>query len=93
MATVSKSRDGGGTSLSLSAACASGDHRAALEAMRTVLAEAMEIAPAMVVAQVAARLQAVLVELSELPVAAESSASDDLVQRRALRRAAAKVVG
>lgn len=71
----------------------SGDERRALEAMRLKLATEMDAAPAAVVAQVAARLQAVLVRLSELPDREAVSKSDDLAARRKARRAAAGMDG
>jgi hypothetical protein len=78
---------------SVERACASGDQRAALEAMRAKLATAMDEAPPAVVAQVAARLQAVLAELAGLPVEDAGSVSDDLAERRAGRRAKAAMDG
>jgi hypothetical protein len=59
-------------------------HREGLVAMRDKLAAAMDEAEPSVIAQVAARLQAVLKELSELDAAAppEVSSVDDLLGRR-----------
>lgn len=73
--------------MSLVDACASGDHRAALEALRDQLAVAMEMADPNVVPQIAGRLQAVLSELAGLP-ASKGSELDDLLARRAARRTA-----
>ena len=78
---------------SIGLAAASGDHRRALEAMRDKLAVAMDDAPDMVVAQIAARLQAVLAELAGLPVASEVSRSDELASRRSTRRSETKAGG
>lgn len=71
----------------------SGDERRALEAMRSKLAEAMELAEPSVIAQVAARLQAVVARIAELDDAAEPEVSptDDIARKRAARRAAAQV--
>lgn len=63
-------------------------HRAGLVAMRDLLAKHMEDAPATVVAQVAARLQAVARELSEMSEGREVLTSDDLAERRKARRSA-----
>jgi hypothetical protein len=64
----------------------SGDHRVALEALRDTLADALMEADPNVIAQVAARLQAVLTELAALP-AVERTEVDDLIERRKARRA------
>lgn len=72
-------------------AAASGDRRAALEAMRDQLARQMTEADTNVVAQIAARLQAVLKDLDELPVGDEVSFTDELAHRRADRLAEADV--
>src|SRR5687767_1098560 len=64
-----------------------GDHRASLEALRDELATGMAAADPNVKPQYAARLQAVLSELAGMP-SAEKSDVDDLVDRRAARRAA-----
>jgi len=72
----------------------SGDERRALEAMRHLLAERMLVADSNVVAQVAARLQAVVARLAELDLielSGEVSASDEIAGKRAARRAAAQV--
>jgi hypothetical protein len=71
---------------------ASGDERRALEAMRDALAAHMEQADSNVVAQVAARLQAVVKRLAELgSQPTEGSATDEIARKRAARRAAAQV--
>jgi hypothetical protein len=62
-----------------------GDHRASLEALRDELARGMEDASPNVKPQYAARIQAVLAELAELPNA-EPTQVDDLVDRRKARR-------
>jgi hypothetical protein len=64
----------------------SGDQRMALEAMRDKLADSMAKADPNVIAQIAARLQAVLTELAALP-AVERTEVDDLIERRKARRA------
>jgi hypothetical protein len=64
----------------------SGDYRRGLEALRSKLAEQMEMADPNVVPQFAARLQAVLEALAALP-SVERTAVDDLVERREARRA------
>jgi len=76
--------------VSIAEAAASGDHRAALTAMRDKLAADMDAAPPAVVAQVAARLQSVLAELNGLPVPAEESFLDELERRRAERLSTSK---
>jgi hypothetical protein len=60
-----------------------------LRAMRDRLALAMDEAEASVVAQVAARLQAVLKELDELAEPLEVSPLDDLARRREARESGA----
>lgn len=72
-------------------AAASGDRRAVLEAMRDQLARQMTEADTNVVAQIAARLQAVLKDLDELPNGDEVSFTDELAHRRSDRLAAANV--
>jgi hypothetical protein len=63
-------------------------HREGLEAMRDKLAEAMDLAEPSVVAQVAARLQAVLKELAEMDAAVpKGSTVDEIAQRRSDRLA------
>jgi hypothetical protein len=65
----------------------SGDHRRALMALRDILADAITTCEPNVVAQVAARLQSVLVELAGLPDAvAQKSKRDELKERRENRR-------
>jgi hypothetical protein len=64
-----------------------GDYRTQLEALRDRLAEKMEDADPNVVPQYAARLQAVLEKLADLP-APERTDVDELVERRKARRAA-----
>lgn len=71
----------------------SGDERRALIAMRDVLAQHLLTAESSVVAQVAARLQAVVKRLAELDdTTTEVSTSDEIARRREARRSAAKVV-
>jgi hypothetical protein len=65
---------------------ASGDRRRALEAMRDVLAEHMTAAESSVVAQVAARLQAVLDAIDALPAEAGASRVDELRRQREARK-------
>lgn len=62
---------------------------AGLEAMRDKLAADMDDASPQVVAQIAARLQAVLLELAELQEPEGVSAFDDLARRREARISAA----
>lgn len=71
-------------------AASTGDRRATLEAMRQSLAAAMDDCETNVIAQIAGRLSAVMLELENLPVK-EKSTSDDLAARRASRRAKAAV--
>jgi hypothetical protein len=66
-----------------------GDRRAALEALRDVLADSLVAAEPNVVAQIAGRLQAVLKELAELPSARKVSKADELANRRKSRLATA----
>ena len=73
------------------AAARSGDRRATLEAMRDKLAADMDNAPPAVVAQIAGRLAAILVELDELGPAKKVSALDELANRRKDRLAKAGV--
>jgi hypothetical protein len=70
-------------------AAATGDRRATLEAMRAKLAQDMDDAPPAVVAQIAGRLSAILVELAELPNGEKVSTLDELVARRTDRLAKA----
>ena len=72
----------------ISAAAATDDRRATLVAMRTKLAADMDEAPPAVVAQIAARLSAVLLELEELAAPEKVSALDELDRRRQSRDAA-----
>jgi hypothetical protein len=67
------------------------DHRAALTALRDILADHLRLAEPSVSAQIAARLQAVLSELATMREPDEESASDDIARRREARRAAAAV--
>lgn len=76
--------------MTIAAAAASGDRRAALVAMRNKLAHDMDDAPPAVVAQIAARLQSVLAELDGLAVSGERDLADELKQRRLDRIAASK---
>lgn len=77
----------------LLAACASGSELAALLALRDELAEAMTRVPTYAIAPIAARLQAVLERIGALEALAApaESVADDLVARRAARRAAAQL--
>ena len=69
---------------------ASGDRRAALEAIRDRLATELARPDCFGVAGIAKELRAVIAELESLPGAKESI-SDDLAARRAKRRSAAAV--
>lgn len=64
------------------------DHRAALTALRDILADAIRSADPNVVPQVAARLQAVLAEIAALPQPAPKSVADELREKRERRRSA-----
>jgi hypothetical protein len=75
----------------IAAAALTGDRRATLEAMRDKLATDMDEAPPAVVAQIAGRLSAILVELDELGAAKKVSTLDELETKRADRLAAAGV--
>jgi len=66
-----------------------GSRRAALEAMSVKLADDMDAAPPAVVAQIAGRLSAVLLELEGLPSVKEVSKFDEIANRRSSRRAVA----
>src|SRR5690349_3828652 len=70
----------------LEEACASGDQRAALEALRDELAKALVDGSAGTVAQTAAQLRACITEIAALP-RPEVDDVDDLRARRAARRA------
>ena len=70
----------------------SGDRRRALVAMRDRLAADMDVASPMVVAQIAARLQAVLGEIDSLPDTGKVSLVDDLASKRRARVAEAEAV-
>ena len=59
-----------------------GDRRATLEAMRDKLAADMDAAPPAVVAQIAGRLSAVLLELEEIGSSRTVSAVDELNAKR-----------
>jgi len=76
--------------MTIAAVAATGNRVATLEAMRAKLAADMDEAPATVVAQIAARLQAVLAELDELATPTKASTLDDLEKRRADRLATAE---
>jgi hypothetical protein len=66
----------------------SDDHRAALTALRDILADSIRTADPNVVPQVAARLQAVLAEIAALPPADDRpDLVSDLQAARAKRRA------
>lgn len=66
-------------------AAASGDELEALRAMRDVLAAAMDDASVNMVAQISARLQAVLERITVLAPAGRETISDVLAERRASR--------
>jgi hypothetical protein len=72
------------------AAAASGDRRAALEAVRDKLALELQGSEGPVVAALAKELRACMAELDALPGGKEVSALDDLSARRAARRAEAQ---
>lgn len=77
----------------VAAAAASGDRLRTLRAMRDVLAQAMDEAPAAVVAQVAARLQSVVAEIEAVErQQPQRSVVDELRRRRAEREGAAGAV-
>ena len=76
---------------SLTRAAASGDRRAALEALRAHLAAAIEAADPEKIAPLAKQLRETVAEIEALPNAKEKSTSDDLAAKRSARRAAAKV--
>ena len=63
----------------------SDDHRAALVALRDILADHLLLAEPNVSAQIAGRLQAVLSELAAMPAAITASKTDELRARRAKR--------
>ena len=63
------------------------DHRAALTALRDILADHLRVADPNVSAQIAARLQSVLSEIAGLPVPAAQTASDRIREQREKRRA------
>jgi hypothetical protein len=63
------------------------DHRAALTALRDILADHLRLADPNVSAQIAARLQSVLSEIAGLPVPATQTASDRIREQREKRRA------
>lgn len=73
----------------LRAACATGDTRKALEAMRDDLADALGKCDPAVKAQIAGQLRGVLRELDGLPDKEQTSVADELAQRRRSRRSAA----
>ncbi len=62
-----------------------GDRRKTLEAMRDKLARDMDDAPPAVVAQIAGRLSAVMVELDELGNPEKVSTLDELADKRKSR--------
>lgn len=67
----------------------SGDRRRALEAMRDALADHMATAESSVVAQIAARLQAVLDAIDALPTESGTSRVDELRRQREARKSKA----
>jgi 2-hydroxychromene-2-carboxylate isomerase len=71
-------------------AAASGDQRAALEALRDLLADQIGLADPAVVAQIAGQFRQTLKDLAALPPTREGSKLDEVKQRREARRAAAK---
>ena len=64
---------------------ATNDELATLRAMRDKLAVDMDLAPPAVVAQISARLEAVLKRITELGGAGEITLDDALAERRRLR--------
>jgi hypothetical protein len=68
---------------------ASGDRRRALEAMRDTLAQHMTTAESSVVAQIAARLQAVIDAIDALPTDSGVSRVDEVRRRREARKSKA----
>lgn len=76
--------------MSVAAAAATGDRLATLVAMRDKLAADLDEAPPTVVAQIAGRLSAVLVEIEGLNDPRKVSSLDDLAARRADRLSAPK---
>lgn len=77
--------------MSVAEVAASGDRRATLEAMRDKLAADFDAAPPAVVAQIAGRLSAVLLELEEIGSSRTVSAVDELNAKRAARLSEAGV--
>jgi hypothetical protein len=77
--------------LTISEAAKTGDRLATLTAMRDKLAQDMDDAPPAVVAQIAGRLSAILIELAELGGARKVSSLDELDARRKDRLATAGV--
>ncbi|KJS60662.1 hypothetical protein VM95_19790 [Streptomyces rubellomurinus] len=75
---------------SVYSAAASGDRRAALEAVRDKLAQELEGLEGPAVAVVSKELRATIAELESIPGGREVSAVDDLSKRRAARRADAQ---
>jgi hypothetical protein len=65
------------------------DRRSALEALRDVLASALELAEVPVKAQIAGQLRQILRELDEMPQMGARSKRDELAAKRDARRAAA----
>lgn len=75
--------------MSLAEVAESGDRRATLEALRQVLARAIDAhPPARDLASLSRQMTAVVAELASLPVPKEASKVDDLASRRAERHAA-----
>lgn len=75
---------------SLPQVVASGNRKDSLEAIRDHLALNLADAEGREIASIAKELRAVMAELYSLPGEREGSASDDLAQRRARRRAEAQ---
>ena len=76
--------------VTIAQAAATGDRRQTLEAMRAKLAADMDDAPPAVVAQIAGRLSAVMVEIDELG-GKQVSSVDDLTAKRDARFAASGI--
>ena len=77
--------------MSIAETAATGDRRKTLEAMRDKLARDMDDAPPAVVAQIAGRLSAVMVELAELGNPEKVSTLDELADKRKNRLSEAGV--
>jgi hypothetical protein len=73
----------------LVSAVASGDQRAALEALRNVLARVLSDAQTKpyLVPRIASELRRTLADIAKLPASAKPSLVDELIERRKARRA------